>query len=142
LRGHLGLIDWFLSQRGNRVNGYARALYSGLTTIATADLVSSLLREHPELQGLWHVSGDPISKFDLLRTVNRLYHLNIDVTPDEKFQCDRRLNSDRFRRYTGWQPASWEELIANLFLEEFAYGSAYSDGQGANQSQSRRESGN
>ena len=40
LRGHLGLIDWFLSQRGGRINGYVRALYSGLTTLAAADLVA------------------------------------------------------------------------------------------------------
>jgi dTDP-4-dehydrorhamnose reductase len=126
LRGHLGLIDWFLSQHGNRVNGYTRALYSGLTTIAMADLVSSLIREHPELQGLWHVSGDPISKFDLLKIVNRSYNLEIDIAPDETFQCDRRLDSDRFRRRTGWQPASWEEMIANAYLEELTHGSAYS----------------
>jgi dTDP-4-dehydrorhamnose reductase len=43
LREHLGLIDWFVSQRGKRVNGYVRALYSGLTTLATAELVSRLI---------------------------------------------------------------------------------------------------
>jgi dTDP-4-dehydrorhamnose reductase len=127
LREHLGLIDWFLSQRGNRVDGYVGALYSGLTTLAMAELVSRLIREHPELQGVWHLSGNPISKFDLLKIVDRSYNLGIDITPDEKFQCDRRLDSARFRKYTGWQPASWEEMIANLYSEESTYGSVYSD---------------
>jgi dTDP-4-dehydrorhamnose reductase len=127
LRGHLGLIDWFVSQRGKRVNGYVHALYSGLTTTAAAELVSLLIRKHADLQGLWQVSGNPISKFDLLGTVNRLYNLGIDLTPDEIFRCDRRLDSTRFRRHTGWQPASWEEMIADLYLEELTYGSAYSD---------------
>jgi dTDP-4-dehydrorhamnose reductase len=43
LRGHLGLIDWFLSQRGCRVHGFVRALYSGLTTLAMADLMAWLI---------------------------------------------------------------------------------------------------
>jgi dTDP-4-dehydrorhamnose reductase len=121
LRGHLGLIDWFLSQRGRRINGYVRALYSGLTTIATAELIARLIRDHPELQGLWQVSADPISKFDLLQIVKRVYGLDIDIAPDESFACDRRLDSTRFRKYTGWSPPSWEDMIVSMHLDEADY---------------------
>jgi dTDP-4-dehydrorhamnose reductase len=121
LRTHLGLIDWFLSQRGGRINGYVRALYSGLTTIAVADIVAWLVDAHPALNGLWHVSGDPISKFDLLQVVKRLYGLDIDIAPDEAFLCDRRLDSTRFRKRTGWQPPSWEEMITEMYLDEATY---------------------
>ena len=124
LRGHLGLIDWFLSQRGRRVSGYARALYSGLTTIATADLVAWLIRVHPQLEGVWQVSGEPISKFDLLEIVNRVYALRTEVVRDETFVCDRRLDSSRFRNATGWRPASWEDMIADMHSEEAAYAAA------------------
>ena len=124
LRGHLGLIDWFLSQRGRRVSGYARALYSGLTTIATADLVARLIRAHPQLEGVWQVSGEPISKFDLLAIVNRVYALGIEIVRDETFVCDRRLDSSRFRNATGWRPASWEDMIADMHSEEAAYAAA------------------
>ncbi len=121
LHGHLGLIDWFLSQRGRPVKGYVRALYSGLTTIAAADLVSWLIRAHPKLEGLWHVSGDPISKFDLLQIVNRIYDLGIQITPDETFVCDRRLDSSRFRQRTGWRPLPWEHMIQDMYAEESTY---------------------
>jgi dTDP-4-dehydrorhamnose reductase len=121
LRGHFGLIDWFLSQRGPRIKGYVRALYSGLTTIAAADLVARLVRDHPDVEGLWHVSADPISKFDLLQIVKRVYGLDIDIAPDEDFICDRRLDSTRFRERTGWHPPSWEDMIANMHLEETTY---------------------
>jgi dTDP-4-dehydrorhamnose reductase len=121
LRAHLGLIDWFLSQRGGRVNGYAHALYSGLTTIAAADLVAWLIKAHPALDGLWHVSGDPISKLELLRVINRVYRLDIDIVADKGFVCDRRLDSARFRRRTGWQPRSWEEMINEIYLDEASY---------------------
>ena len=121
LRTHLGLIDWFLSQRGGRVNGYVRALYSGLTTIAAADLVAWLIDAHPALNGVWHVSGEPISKFDLLQLVSRVYRLDIGTVPDEAFSCDRRLDSTRFRKRTGWQPPSWEEMITEMHLDEATY---------------------
>jgi len=121
LRGHLGLIDWFLSQRGGRINGYVRALYSGLTTLAAADLVAWLIRAHPALQGLWQVSGEPISKFDLLQIVKRVYRLDIDIAPDEQFVCDRRLDSTRFRQRTGWRPPSWEDMIAAMHRDEGTY---------------------
>ena len=121
LRGHLGLIDWFLSQRGGRINGYVRALYSGLTTVAMADLIARLIRDNPKLEGVWQVSGEPISKFDLLQIVKRVYKLNIDIAPDETFVCDRRLDSTRFREHTGWLPHSWEEMVVAMHLDEGTY---------------------
>ena len=121
LRGHLGLIDWFLSQRGGRINGYARALYSGLTTLAAADLVASLIRAHPDLQGVWQVSGEPISKFDLLQIVKRVYGLDIEIAPDQNFVCDRRLDSTRFRKHTGWRPPAWEDMVAAMHRDEGTY---------------------
>jgi dTDP-4-dehydrorhamnose reductase len=121
LRTHLGLIEWFLSQRGGRVNGYARALYSGLTTIAATDLVAWLIKAYPVLDGLWHVSGGPISKFELLQIVKRVYRLDIDIATDEAFVCDRRLDSTRFRKRTGWRPRPWEEMITEMYLDEASY---------------------
>jgi dTDP-4-dehydrorhamnose reductase len=123
LRGHLGLVDWFLAQRGRRINGFVRALYSGLTTVAAADLIAWLIRDYPELHGVWQVSGEPISKFDLLQIVKRVYGLDIDIAPDEAFVCDRRLDSTRFRKHTGWRPPSWEEMIAGMHLDEATYAS-------------------
>ena len=37
LRDRRGLIEWFLEQRGGHIKGFARALYTGLTTNAMAD---------------------------------------------------------------------------------------------------------
>jgi dTDP-4-dehydrorhamnose reductase len=121
LRGHLGLIDWFLSQGGRRLNGYTGALYTGLTTIATADLIAWLIRAHPRLEGLWHVSAEPITKFDLLQMVNRVYGLGAEIARDETFFCDRRLDSSRFRRRTGWSPPGWEQMVDAMRSDEQTY---------------------
>lgn len=124
LRGHLGLIDWFLAQRGCRVHGFVRALYSGLTTLAMADLIAWLISAQPELRGIWHVSGEPISKFDLLQLVKRVYRLDIEIVPDENFVCDRPLDSTRFRNQTGCRPPSWEDMIATMHRDEDTYAGA------------------
>ena len=125
LRGHLGLIDWFLSQCARPVKGYSGALYSGLTTIATADLTSWLIRAHPHLEGVWHVSGEPISKFDLLRMVNRIYEFGCELEHDATFFCDRRLDSSRFRMLTGWRPPSWEAMITAMHSDDKAFAGLY-----------------
>ena len=118
LRDRRGLIEWCLGQRGGHIRGFVRALYSGLTTSAMADLVGQIIRSHPALEGLWHVSSDSISKFDLLQIVNRVYELGIEIERDEDFVCDRRLNSTRFRQHVGWRPRAWEEMICAMRQEE------------------------
>jgi dTDP-4-dehydrorhamnose reductase len=124
LRGHLGLLDWFLSQWGGRVSGYARALYSGITTNAMADVLAWLIHDYPDLEGVWHVSAEPIGKFDLLQIVNRIYGAGIEIVRDETFVCDRRLDSTRFRNRTAWLPRSWSDMIVEVRAEEAMYGSS------------------
>jgi dTDP-4-dehydrorhamnose reductase len=124
LRGHLGLMDWFMSQRGGRIKGYVRALYSGLTTLTMANLIAWLIRAHPDLQGIWHVSAEPISKYELLQLIKRVYRLDVEIARDPSFACDRRLDSTSFRNQTGWRPPSWEEMIAAMHRDEDTYAEA------------------
>lgn len=109
-----GLFDWFFSQKGGRVRGYRCALYSGLTTLAMAEVVQMLIECHSSLSGIWQVSGDPIDKFSLLELVNKVYRLGIHVEPDETFQCDRRLDSSYFREATNWAPPTWQSMIESM----------------------------
>src|SRR5215207_3294427 len=58
------LVDWFLSNRGGSVKGYANAIYSGFPTITFVGIIDNLIRNHPQLSGLYHVWSEPINKFD------------------------------------------------------------------------------
>lgn len=111
------LVEWFLSQKGREVKGFAKALYTGLTTNAMADLISMILRDFPSLSGLYHVSSESISKFELLNIINKIYGLDISLIKDENFFCDRRLDSGKFRSITGYQPLSWEVMVQNMYEE-------------------------
>lgn len=112
----VGLLEWLMSQQGGTVEGYTNALYTGFTTDALAALVEKLICDFPDLYGVWHASSDPISKYDLLCMVNEAFDLGIEITPNHVFECDRRLDSSRFRQATGFKPPSWEQMIEDLSI--------------------------
>ena len=91
------LIEWFLAQQG-RIKGFRRAIFSGLTTTSWRASSSMRFVAAPDAPGLWHVSSDPISKYDLLRGLaERLGRPGIEIRPDDEFPCDRSLDSSALR---------------------------------------------
>jgi dTDP-4-dehydrorhamnose reductase len=113
LKNRLGLIEWFLAQEGS-INGFTRAIYSGFTTDEISRIISEYVIPNPELSGLYHVSSDPINKYDLLMLAKESFKKDIEITPYEGFVCDRSLDSSRFREATGYQPPSWDAMIDEL----------------------------
>jgi dTDP-4-dehydrorhamnose reductase len=112
-----GLVGWFLAQQGP-VKGYTRAIFSGLPTVELARVMRDFVLPNADLRGLYHVSAEPINKFELLKLVAQAYGRTIDITPDDKLVIDRSLDSSRFRETTGYQPPSWPELVRRM--HEFA----------------------
>jgi len=110
-----GLLEWFLSQRGS-VQGFKNALFNGFTTLELSRIIEKILMEYPEKGGLYHVSSDPISKFDLLTLIKRKMGLRIEITPTEEPRLDRSLDSTRFRTEFNYTPPTWEEMIGELSM--------------------------
>ena len=54
--------------------------------------------------------------------VNKIYGLNLEISKDTEFACDRRLDSSRFRERTGFQPESWEKMITEINSDQKSYG--------------------
>ena len=117
LRSAHGLVGWFLAQQGP-VRGFTRAIFSGLPTVELARVMRDFVVPNTDLRGLYHVSAEPINKFELLRLVAKAYGKSIAITPDDKLVIDRSLDSSRFREITGYQPAAWPELVRRM--QEFA----------------------
>jgi dTDP-4-dehydrorhamnose reductase len=121
LQASHGLVEWFLSQSGKTVRGFKRAVFSGFTTETLAGVISDIVVRRPELRGVWHVSSEPISKFDLLGLLKKVLELDIEIEPDETFVCDRSLNSERFKQATGFVPPSWPEMIEGMRQDPTPY---------------------
>lgn len=116
------LFGWFTSQRGKRIRGYRRAIYSGLTTGVMANLVATLIRAQPRLSGIYHVASAPITKFDLLCALrDALGWTDTEIEPDDSMVCDRSLSAAGFQKATGWTAPAWGVMIAALAREHTMY---------------------
>lgn len=115
------LVDWFLSNEGKKVNGFVNAIYSGFPTIIFADIMTDLIVNQKNLNGLYHISSNPINKFELLKLIREKYQANIEIELFEDFKIDRSLNSDKFRTETGFEPLDWEEMIKKMAADPTPY---------------------
>jgi dTDP-4-dehydrorhamnose reductase len=120
LKNHLGLVEWFLAQSGT-IKGYQKALYSGFTTDELSRIILERVIPNPELNGLYTVSSEPISKYDLLLLVREAYGRKIEILPEDRFTCDRTMDSTRFRKATGYVPPSWAEMIREMAADAAFY---------------------
>ncbi|WP_333688610.1 SDR family oxidoreductase [Methylococcus capsulatus] len=126
LTGHYSLVDWFLSQRGGAVKGYSRAIYSGITTREMVHVIDLLLREHPQLRGLYQVASEPISKYELLCLIRDIAGLEIEIEMDKTTLCvDRSLSPERFFEATGYTAPAWPRMIAGLAEDIELYQSTF-----------------
>lgn len=122
LKGFRGVIEWFLAQQG-QMRGFKKAVFSGFPTIEFSRIISDYILPNDGLQGVYHVSSEPISKYDLLKIVAEKYGKEVEIEPDEDFYIDRSLDSSRFREITGYQPPAWPELVDDMYnnFEEAPY---------------------
>lgn len=108
-----GLVEWFLAQQG-KVNGYRKAIFSGLPTVELARVIRDFVLPNPALAGLFHVAAEPINKYELLKLIATVYDKNIRIEPDDRLVIDRSLNADRFRDVTGYVAPPWPALVAQM----------------------------
>lgn len=121
LRRHTSLIDWFFAQRGQRIKGFTKAIYSGFPTVVFAEIVAEVIARHPQLEGLYHVASAPIDKCTLLNKLRAAFDLPIEIVPDDTLACDRSLNGARFQSATGYAAPTWDVLIERMVQDEHTY---------------------
>jgi len=117
------LLEWFLSQRGQSINGYTQAIYSGVTTNCIAEVVRDYVLPCPERNGLYQVVSRSISKFDLLHIIRKHFDLPVEIVPDDRFFCNRSMKGDKFEAMTGFTSPDWDTLVAQLATDPTPYSS-------------------
>jgi len=106
-----GLVEWLAVQRGV-VDGYEDYWFSGTSAVVLADLVVDAIAA--ELDGVWHVGGDPMNKYDLLVAVAQRLDLDIQIVPVRRGQVDRTLDSSRFFGAIGRRQPTLNESLQTL----------------------------
>lgn len=73
-----GLFNWFIKQ--NKVYGYLNCIWYGITTLELSKVIEKCF--YKNLSGIIEVTnGKGISKYRLLKLINKVYNLKIKVTP-------------------------------------------------------------
>ncbi len=121
LYNYRSLLEWFLAQDGEKIKGFSKALYAGMTTNRMSHLVASLISDQPALSGMYQVSGPWISKYDLLLLLRDAFNLQIEIELDDEVDIDRTLVGDRFASEVGFQTASWQDMVTELASDPTPY---------------------
>lgn len=119
--GGYELLEWFLAQGGKKVKGFRKAVFTGLTSNRLAELVGELIAKFPELNGLYHVSSEAVSKYDLLKLMKDAYKVDTEIEADDKFECRRDLDGGRFVEATGFKCPSWRAMMADMAADKTPY---------------------
>jgi dTDP-4-dehydrorhamnose reductase len=109
-----GLVGWFGAHRHEQLKGFTKAVFSGLTTRAFAAVVRDVVLPDADLNGLWHLSVEPIDKYTLLTELAGRLGWDVRLDPSDEPVIDRSLDSSRFRARTGWAPPGWDAMLAQL----------------------------
>jgi dTDP-4-dehydrorhamnose reductase len=107
------LLEWIFAQK-DAIKGFRGAIFTGFTTLELSRIIEKMIVDHPGAAGLYHVSSEPISKYDLLMLVKKKMQLDVEIVPDDSYRCDRSLDSSRFRREFKYHPPAWEKMIEEL----------------------------
>ena len=120
LKGKVSLLEWFLSQK-NPIKGFTNAIYSGFTTLELINIIESYIIKKPSKNGLYHLSSNPISKYELLKIIAKTYNVKTEIEPDEEFKNNKSLNSDLFKKDFGYFVKPWGQMISEMFFSKKSY---------------------
>ena len=110
-----GLLEWFLSQR-EKIIGYNKVFFSGLTTLELSKVIRMNLLNKSIYNQILNVSSNPISKYELLKLIKKIFKKDIKIDRSNKIKLNRSLNSRKFKKITGYKCPSWKKMINEMYL--------------------------
>ncbi|MDA9364244.1 SDR family oxidoreductase [Flavobacteriaceae bacterium] len=108
------LFEWVINNKEREINGFSRVMYSGVTTVYMARLVANLIQNHKDLNGIYNIASNPISKFELLHLINDNFDLGLVINKDQSITSNKTLNALKIENELGIKSPSWNELIIEL----------------------------
>ena len=111
------LLEWVISNKNKNIKGFDNAIYSGVTTLWMSNTVNEIIKNYPDLYGIYNISSPPISKYDLITKINIYFKLNIELERDSSYYSNKSLNSNRFFTETNFTKPNWDEMLNDLYLD-------------------------
>lgn len=111
------LLEWIISNKNKKIKGFDNVIYSGVTTLWMSNIVNEVIKNYPFLNGVYNISSQPISKYDLITKINTYFNLNIEIERDSSYYSNKSLNSDKFFSETNFKKPNWDEMLSDLYLD-------------------------
>lgn len=111
IKSKLGLLEWFLNSRQS-VYGYSNFKYSGLTTLELQKYILFFL-DQKRLNGVFNIFSNPISKYELLKIIKKVYCKKIDILKNTTIKKNMVLKSHKLKN-KNIKPQSWLQQINDL----------------------------
>ena len=108
------LLEWVLSNHNNSISGFSNVIYSGITTSLMSKIVNKIINDFSDLSEIYNVSSAPISKYSLLKKINAIFDLNIEIESLESKSSDKSLVSVSFYDKTGIESPDWDSMLIEL----------------------------
>lgn len=87
-------VEWLKGQSGKTINGFTNHYWNGLTTIELTNALMEIMSADVWRRGLYHVFSEDITKYDMVKTINDIYDLNVNINEFETDSCvDRTLRT-------------------------------------------------
>lgn len=87
------LLEWVKSNRNKTIDGYIKHIWNGITCLRLAQYIGEIIDKGNYWQGVKHIYGNRVSKYELLWMINIAYHLGIAVVAKDTEPCDKTLKS-------------------------------------------------
>ena len=105
-----GLFHWFMNQK-NKVYGYTKSIWSGVTTIELAKIIKWSIEK--KLTGLYHVTNNSsINKYELLILFKKYIDRDIEIIPINGENLDKSLIDSLL--FVDYKIPSYEKMIKEM----------------------------
>ena len=114
---HTELLEWLLSNNNSSIKGFTNVIYSGITTCFLSEIINKIIINKIQINGIYNISSEPISKYELLKMLIKAFSLNIEIKSDKNIISNKVLISKKFTEITGIKKPSWHSLITELVID-------------------------
>ena len=115
-KNNTGLFDWIINSKEPKIFGFTRAYYNGFTTLELSKIIFKVIKLNLPISGLYNLSSSKISKYRLLKIINKAFNLNKNIVKNTNFSCNRTLNSKLFFKKIKYKVPNWHKMISEMKL--------------------------
>jgi dTDP-4-dehydrorhamnose reductase len=108
------LLEWFLLQK-KEIKGFEKVFFSGLTTYELSKVIKKYIFNKNIYNDVLNVSSKHISKFILLKLIKKRFKKDVKIIKCSKIKINRTLNSQKFKKITGYKCPSWKKMINEMY---------------------------